>query len=76
MPSDMEFNLQANLFRWSWGEKPKSASAGTQGALGMVAAYGPAKAWHGLELMVDNDARQVFDSLVQITVGKGNKVLF
>ena len=25
---------------------------------------------------MDNDARQVFDRLIQITVGKGDKVLF
>ena len=32
--------------------------------------------WQGLHMMVDEDARRVFDSLVSITVGKGDKVLF
>lgn len=32
--------------------------------------------WQGLKLMVDRDARGVFDSLVKITVGNGSKVLF
>jgi hypothetical protein len=36
----------------------------------------PHRPWHGLELMVDDDARQVFDSMVNITVGKGDKILF
>ena len=32
--------------------------------------------WQGLPVAVDRDARAVFDSLVKIVVGKGNKVLF
>lgn len=32
--------------------------------------------WQGLQLLVDEDARMVFDSLVKITIGKGDKILF
>jgi hypothetical protein len=34
------------------------------------------KPWHGLAMIKDDRAREVFDSLIQITVGQGNRVLF
>lgn len=36
----------------------------------------PRRPWQGLSLMVDKDARLVFDSMVNISVGNGEKVLF
>lgn len=44
MFSGMELDLQADLLRRSRGEKPESASVGTQGTMGMAAAYGCTKA--------------------------------
>lgn len=32
--------------------------------------------WQGLHMLIDDEARQVFDSLVMITIGRGDKVLF
>lgn len=36
----------------------------------------PKRPWQGLHLMVDEQARAVFDSLVKITIGEGSKILF
>jgi hypothetical protein len=36
----------------------------------------PERPWQGLGLMVDQEARAVFDCLVHIEVGRGEKVLF
>jgi hypothetical protein len=35
-----------------------------------------ARPWHGLPMIKDREARQVFDSLVSITVGDGKRTLF
>jgi hypothetical protein len=34
------------------------------------------KPWHGLPMIKDREVRQVFDSLVSITVGDGKRTLF
>ena len=36
----------------------------------------PDRPWQGLPMAVDREAREVFDSMVHIIVGKGSKVLF
>jgi hypothetical protein len=36
----------------------------------------PKRPWQGLAMMVDSEAKGVFDSMVSIPVGQGNKVLF
>lgn len=36
----------------------------------------PERPWQGIPLVVDKEARQVFDSLVKIKVGNGTRVLF
>ncbi|KAE8777949.1 hypothetical protein D1007_49236 [Hordeum vulgare] len=37
---------------------------------------GEERPWQGLKLIVDDDAREIFDSLVSISVGDGKKILF
>jgi hypothetical protein len=36
----------------------------------------PTRSWQGLPPLTDTQARDVFDSLVQIKVGDGSRVLF
>ena len=36
----------------------------------------PSRPWQGLHLMVDKEAKAVFDSLVHIEVGEGSKIFF
>ena len=36
----------------------------------------PNRPWQGLSLQADPDAKAVFNSLVSITVGRGDRVLF
>ncbi|KAE8820264.1 Phosphatidylinositol-4-phosphate 5-kinase 4 [Hordeum vulgare] len=36
----------------------------------------PARTWQGLKIIMDDDVREIFDSLVSISVGDGKKILF